>query len=75
MTPEFYRILKKHFPGTLSLEDYMKQTYEVLQQYGFEDENTMGMVAICRDEITEPLYDEVVKYWEKHLIVAVWGDF
>ena len=41
MTPEFYRILKQHFPGTLSLEDYMKQTYEVLHKYGFEDENTM----------------------------------
>ena len=75
MTPEFYRILQKHFPGTLSLEEYMKQTYEVLQKYGFEDENTMGMVAICRDEITEPLYDEVVKYWGKTFNCCSLGGF
>lgn len=45
------------------MKDYMKKTYDCLVKYGFEDENTMGMVAICRDEITDPLFDEVMKYW------------
>jgi hypothetical protein len=75
MTTEFYNVLHKHFPGTLPLEEYMKQTFEVLEPYGFEDENTMGMVALCRDEITEPLFHEVVKYWGKTFNCCSLGGF
>ena len=63
--PGFLEAVQTHFPGSLPLKDYMKKTYDCLSQYGFEDENTMGMIAICRDEITDPLYEEVVKYWGK----------
>ncbi len=75
MTPEFFAVIEKHFPGTLPLEEYMKKTFEVLQNYGFEDENTMGMVALCRDEITEPLLNEVVKYWGKTFNCCSLGGF
>jgi hypothetical protein len=75
MTPEFFAVIEKHFPGTLPLEEYMKKTFEVLQPYGFEDENTMGMVALCRDEITEPLLNEVVKYWGKTFNFCSLGGF
>ncbi|NEO31459.1 MAG: hypothetical protein F6K36_13695 [Symploca sp. SIO3C6] len=47
------------------MQDYMKKIYNSLRCYGFEDENTMGMAAFCRDEITDPLLDEVIKYWGK----------
>ncbi len=63
--PEFLYSLNTHFSGVLPLEDYMRKTYECLSPYGFEDENTMGMIASCRDEITDPLYEEVVRYWGK----------
>lgn len=63
--PEFEDALNTHFPGALPLKHYMRKTYECLSQYGFEDENTMGMIGICRDEITDPLYEEVVLYWGK----------
>lgn len=75
MTNKFYNVLHKHFPGTLPLEEYMKKTFELLEPYGFEDENTMGMVALCRDEITEPLFNEVVKYWGKTFNCCSLGGF
>ncbi len=75
MSYEFHRILQKQFPGTLPLEEYMEKTFQVLEPYGFEDENTMGMVALCRDEITEPLFDEVVKYWGKTFNCCSLGGF
>ena len=61
----FLKAMNTHFPGSLPLKYYMKKTYDCLSQDGFEDENTMGMIAICRDELTDPLYEEVVKYWGK----------
>ncbi|GAA6615641.1 hypothetical protein [Scytonema sp. NUACC26] len=63
--PAFHQTVRSHFPGTLPLESYMSKTYECLSSHGFVDENTMGMVAICRDEIADPLFDAVVKYWGK----------
>ncbi|HBB30320.1 MAG TPA: hypothetical protein DDZ80_30435 [Cyanobacteria bacterium UBA8803] len=61
----FYQTVTRYFPGTLPLKTYMRKTYDCLSSYGFNDDNTMGMVAICRDEITDPLFDEVIKYWGK----------
>lgn len=63
LNQDFYQVIQTHFPGTLPLKNYMRKTYRYLSYYGFTDENTMGMVAICRDEITDPLFDEVTKYW------------
>ena len=65
ITKVFYPTVQSHFPGTLPMQEYMRKTYECLSTYGFDDENTMGMIAICRDEITDPLFDEVIKYWGK----------
>ncbi|GAB1538089.1 low-co2 inducible protein lcib [Scytonema sp. NUACC21] len=63
--PAFHQTVQHHFPGTLPLESYMSKTYECLNSYGFTNENTMGMVAICRDEITDPLFDAIIRYWGK----------
>ncbi|KYC35253.1 hypothetical protein WA1_08845 [Scytonema hofmannii PCC 7110] len=63
--PAFHQTVHSHFPGTLPLESYMSKTYECLSDHGLTDENTMGMVAICRDEITDPLFDAVIRYWGK----------
>lgn len=63
--PKFDQVLQRHFPGALPLSKYMGRTAKELSKYGFEDENTMGMIAICRDEQTDPLYESVVRYWGK----------
>lgn len=63
--PAFHETVQNHFPGTLPLKEYMRKTYDCLLNYRFNDNNTMGMVAICRDEIADPLFKEVIKYWGK----------
>jgi hypothetical protein len=63
--PVFYKALQTHFPGSLPMADYIKNTYRTLNTYGFEKGKTIGMVAICRDEITDTPIDEVIKYWGK----------
>ncbi|HEY9633915.1 MAG TPA: hypothetical protein V6D14_10940 [Coleofasciculaceae cyanobacterium] len=63
--PAFHQTLQTHFPGVLSMSKYMRKTFQSLSTYGFCDENTMGMIAICRDEIAEPLFTEVIRYWGK----------
>lgn len=56
--PIFYETLQTHFPGSLPMADYIKNTYKALNYYGFDKGKTIGMVAICRDEITDVLIDE-----------------
>lgn len=63
--PEFHQTLQKHFPGALPMTDYMAKTYQCLSAYDFSDENTMGMISICRDEIADSLFVEVMRYWGK----------
>ncbi|HBL10321.1 MAG TPA: hypothetical protein DD379_02715 [Cyanobacteria bacterium UBA11162] len=63
--PAFHQTVKAHFPGTLPMKHYMRKTYECLSNYDFNDDNTMGMIAICRDEMADPLFDEVIKFWGK----------
>lgn len=63
--PIFYEALQTYFPGSLPMPDYIQNTYNTLNSYGFDKGKTIGMVAICRDEITDTLMDEVIKYWGK----------
>lgn len=61
----FYNALQSNFPGSMSLPEYLNLTYKILVPHGFNDPNTMGMISICRDEITDPLYAGVVNLWGK----------
>lgn len=63
--PPFVNTLQTHFSGTLSLNAYMQRTYERLQPHGFTSENTMGMVAVCRDELTDPVFEAAIDDWGK----------
>lgn len=64
--PKFADVLHENFPGAQSMNDYFLETSTVLMEnHNFEDENTMGIAAICRDEIVDPFFAECVKYWGK----------
>ncbi|NWF52923.1 MAG: hypothetical protein HXY47_07585 [Nitrospirae bacterium] len=43
----------------------MKKTYNALEKYGFNDENAIASVCICRDEICQSL---------RSIIKHVWGE-
>ena len=61
--PLFHQTVEAHLPGTISMQEFLRRTSQWLSQYGFSDDNTLGMVAVCRDEVASPLVDEVVRYW------------
>lgn len=42
---------------------FMNMSSEMLREYGFDRQNTMGMTTLCRDEITEPLLTQVIQQW------------
>ncbi len=73
--PLFFEKLQCHFPGSLPIEEYMQQTSYQLKSYGFENYNTLGVLATCRDEIAETFLDEVIKYWGKPFDLRSLGGF
>jgi Limiting CO2-inducible proteins B/C beta carbonyic anhydrases len=63
--PAFHETLNTYFPGAVPMNKYMRKTFQSLSAYDFSDENTMSMIAVCRDEIAEALFIEVIRYWGK----------
>ncbi len=63
--PLFRQALETHLPGTLPMEEYLRRSRERLGRHGFEDANTLGMVAVCRDEIASAFVAEVIRHWGK----------
>ncbi len=61
--PIFYETLQKLFPGAIPMPAYLQTSYQALGGYGFNNENTMGMTTLCRDEITEPFLSEIIRQW------------
>ena len=59
----FKEAIDTHFPGSLLMEDYLKETYQKLLPLGFNDDNTFACVSACRDEIAMPLLEETDKVW------------
>jgi hypothetical protein len=63
--PAFSEALNTYFPGAIPMNKYMRKTFQRLSAYDFSDENTMAMIAVCRDEMAEALFIEVIRYWGK----------
>ena len=62
---EFEDILKKHFPVFYKEVDFVKETYNALKQFGFNDDNSIASACICRDEISQSL---------RSIIKHIWGE-
>ncbi len=63
--PAFRAALDAHLPGTLPMDDYLCLSAERLAGFGFEDANTLGLAAVCRDEIASCFADGVARHWGK----------
>jgi hypothetical protein len=59
----FQQSLNAHFPNAFTESDFVKRSYDALFSYGFNDENSIACVSVCRDEITRSLVDNVQKVW------------
>ncbi|GAB4823828.1 hypothetical protein N2152v2_010874 [Parachlorella kessleri] len=54
----------KHFPSALGVDDFMQRLEVALWGYGFQNDNSIACVNLCRDEVTHTL---------KHKIDQVFG--
>lgn len=46
---------KKHFPGSLKIDDYLARVEILLSKFGFDGKNSIAMMNVCRDESTHGL--------------------
>lgn len=51
------------FPGALPVEEYVARTTEVCRPHGFAPGNTLPMVGLCRDELSDLLADPIRATW------------
>jgi hypothetical protein len=55
--------VEEAFPGAVRVEDYVKRTYEACLQHNLVSENTLAMVGVCRDELTDALTEPIRATW------------
>ena len=51
------------FPGALPVDDYVKRTFEAVRPFGLVHDNTLAMVGVCRDELTDAVSEPVRNAW------------
>jgi hypothetical protein len=61
--PGFAEALDRHFPGAVLEKEFIAETASRLRCEGFSKSNTLACVALCRDEITRPLFSGVERMW------------
>ncbi len=61
--PGFVEALDRHFPGAVLGEEFVAGTVSRLSGEGFSKDNTIACVALCRDEVTRPLFSDVERAW------------
>jgi hypothetical protein len=59
----FHETLKANYPEAIPEADYVKSTQDALSVHGFNGDNTIACVGVCRDEITRSLVDRVQEAW------------
>ena len=61
--PDFVEALDRYFPGAVLEGEFIAETASQLSGVGFSNANTLACVALCRDEITRPLFSDVERVW------------
>lgn len=64
---EFNDILKTYFDKTCTEPDFVEKTYMALNEFGFNADNTIACVGVCRDEITQLLISLIREKWGEAL--------
>jgi len=59
--------LHTNFPGAITVQDFVTQTYSIVHGYGFTSNNTLPCVCLCRDEICSTLSDAINTQWESKI--------
>lgn len=59
----FENVLKKYFDKVHTEADFVKRTNEALSRFGFNADNTIACVGVCRDEIAQSLISLIRDAW------------
>ena len=59
----FEVILKKYFDKVYTESEFIEKTYKSLNKLGFDADNTIASVDVCRDEISQPLVGLIKEKW------------
>lgn len=55
--------LQSSFPGAVSVEDYVKRTYDACLSQGLTAGRALALVGLCRDELSDALADPIRATW------------
>ena len=58
-----YAAIKREFPGAIAEDRFVASTRERLAPLGFDAENTIACVGVCRDELARPLIGDIGDAW------------
>lgn len=56
-------ILEKIFGRFFREYDFIKTSYDVLKDFGFNDGNSIASVCVCRDEISQTVRSHIKRMW------------
>ncbi len=59
----FEEVIKENFNGVVKEVEYVKKTYNALKKFGFNDDNSIASVCICRDEIAQTVRSIIKHTW------------
>jgi hypothetical protein len=59
----FEKTLNNLYPGALPQERFVEASSRALKRLGFDADNTIACVGVCRDEICRPLVDAMYEAW------------
>lgn len=59
----FEEVLKNYFDNVYTEVEFVKKTYNALRKFGFNDDNSIAAVCVCRDEISQSIRSIVKHVW------------
>lgn len=60
---KFQQSINEHFPGALSEPAFVEATHKAVSEFGFDADNTIACVGVCRDELCRSLVWSVRDTW------------
>ncbi len=60
---DYLSVLHRTFPGAVPKADFLRGTFEALIPHGFDADNTIACLAVCRDEVCHPTVVQVSEVW------------
>ncbi|GMH50318.1 hypothetical protein TL16_g00743 [Triparma laevis f. inornata] len=55
--------ITRKFPNILPLQVFMEESSRILNNFGFDKDNTLAIVGLTRDEVTQPFLNSITSSW------------